>query len=250
MVRLPSFRHRAPPSTLPEKMDGEPDLEVYRACLKHLAGVNVASFGYRPTVRFVEKVAAGHGSTAPLNVLDVGSGYGDALRVIMKRLTKRGMRAALTGADLNPHAALIAQEAGKGEALDENAPVSVRYVTADARALATGADRPDLIISSLFTHHLEDDEVEAFVRWMDQTTRIGWFINDLYRSRFAATGFYALTVLTQRHPYVRHDGPVSFARAFRRADWQARLAAAGVDGARIFMGAPFRLCVEKVHEPG
>jgi len=242
-VSLPrSFDARTPPAALPEWMDDPSvDYETFRSCLASLASVNRASLGYRPTLRFVERVAARHGRARPLRILDVGSGYGDGLRALARRLAARGIAADLCGADLNPHAARAAAEAAQ----PPPPPVTVRYVTRDARELGK-EETPDAIISGLFCHHLEYAELVPFLGWMDRTARLGWFVNDLYRSRFAAIGFGALATLSLRHPFVRHDGPVSFARAFRRADWEALLAQAGIAEARIFVGAPFRLCVEKI----
>lgn len=239
-----SFATRTPPSALRERMDDPAvDFETFRACLSSLATVNRASLGYGPTLRFVERVAARHGRARPLRILDVGSGYGDGLRAVARRLDGLGIAAELTGADLNPHAARAAYEA----APPGTPRVSIRYVTRDARALGD-EEVPDAIVSSLFCHHLEDAEIVPFLRWMDDTARVGWFVNDLYRSRLAAVGFRVLATASLRHPFVRHDGPVSFARAFRRGDWERLLAEAEVTGARIFLGAPFRLCVEKLHD--
>ncbi|MEO1102206.1 MAG: methyltransferase domain-containing protein [Pseudomonadota bacterium] len=246
MPSLPSFAVRAAPHTLPERMDGEPDLPTYRACLKSLATVNTVSFGYAPTVRFAERLAARHTGPDPIRLLDVGSGYGDTMRAIAKKFSKNGVPAELIGADLNPHAATIAAEVSPRS----EPHVRLTFLTRDARTLSAEDTPPDGIVSSLFTHHLEDTEIIDFLRFIDDTARAGWFINDLYRSRFAATGFGLLATLSARHPYVRHDGPVSFARAFRRADWERALDAAGIMGARIFIGAPFRLCVEKIHARG
>ncbi|MEM7695697.1 MAG: methyltransferase domain-containing protein [Pseudomonadota bacterium] len=237
-----SFAARTPPHALPERMDTLEDEATLHACLKSLARVNRWSLGHGPTVRFVASLAAREG--APLRVLDVGSGYGDGLRALARGLARRGIRANLTGADLNPLAGRLAASVG--------APprgIDLRYITADARTLAI-QEPFDVITCSLFTHHLEDDEVVAFLRLMDGAARRGWFINDLYRSRFAAVGFGALATVLRQHPIVRHDGPVSFARAFRRRDWSERLAEASVHGATTFIGAPFRLCVGKVHGPG
>jgi len=245
-VRLPrSFAARTPPGALAERMDDPAvDAETLRACLKSLASVNRASFGYRPTIAFVDRLAARHAADRPLRILDVGSGYGDTLRAVARHLSRRGVAASLTGADLNPDATRAATEATR--AMPGPGPVTVDFVTRDARALG-GEEMPDGIVSGLFAHHLEDQEIVPFLSWMERTARIGWFVNDLHRSRFAATGFGLLATLALRHPFVRHDGPVSFARAFRRTDWERLLAEAGIDGARIYVGAPFRLCVERLH---
>ena len=165
---------------------------------------------------------------------------------VARRFERDRVRSELTGADLNPLCVKAARSTGE----KPGKPVVLAYVTRDARELSALGEAPDVIMSSLLTHHLEDDDVVEFLRWMDATAKSGWLINDLYRSRFAAEGFRLLATLLRRHPYVRHDGPVSFARAFRRADWERLLAAAGISGAKIFIGAPFRLCVAKVRGDG
>lgn len=230
-----TFAVRASPATLPELMD-DPALDpsTLEVCLRSLAGVNTMSLGARPTLAFVDRLAE-RVARRPLRILDVGSGYGDSLRAVAGRMAARGIAADLVGADLNPHAVAIAR------ATTEPA-LPIRYEVRDARDFA--ADGFDAILCSLFTHHLEDDEVIAFLQVLDAAP--AFLINDLYRSRVAASAFAVLARLTGRHPIVRHDGPVSFARAFRRADWERLLAAYGITGARIFIGAPFRMCVEKL----
>lgn len=242
-VLLRSFAHRAAPHTLPEKLDAEEDPAVIEACLESLASVNALSFGRRPSIAFAQRAAARRREKAPLTLLDVGAGYGDTLRAIATKLSSDHIAAELVGADLNAVSTRIAREAT--EAVDG---VTLAFETRDARTLRpeSGA-RWDAIQSSLFMHHLEDEEIVSFLRWMDGASRIGWFVNDLYRSRLAAAGFGALATLSRRHPYVRYDGPVSFARAFRADDWRRLLDAAGIEGARLFIGAPFRLCVERFH---
>lgn len=124
---------------------------------------------------------------------------------------------------------------------------TLRAVARHLARLGVAAEGFDGIVCSLFAHHLEDAEIVPFLKMMETSARGGWFVNDLYRSRFAATGFAAIARLTGRHPIVRHDGPVSFARAFRREDWRRLLSGAGVEAARIGMDVPFRLCVERLH---
>ncbi|MEM8551697.1 MAG: methyltransferase domain-containing protein [Pseudomonadota bacterium] len=243
MAGLPSLRQRVAPHTLAEKIDGAVEYETFAACFASLESVNRASFGYLPTVKACLRMAGSAPGRRPLRILDVGSGAGGTMRAVAKAFRRRGISAELTGADLSPHAARAAGELDE----EDTGSVSIRHVTRNARDFAVSGDAPDIILCALFTHHLEDGEVVEFLRFMDGASRLGWFVNDLYRSRFAAVSFGLLAKLTGRHPFVQHDGPVSFARSFRRGDWEALLARAGVPGARIFIGAPFRMCVEKVH---
>ncbi len=43
----------------------------------------------------------------------------------------------------------------------------------------------DFVVSSLLTHHMSDDLIVKFLRWMEHTARRGWMIYDLQRHRGA-----------------------------------------------------------------
>jgi hypothetical protein len=83
---------------------------------------------------------------------------------------------------------------------------------------------------------------------MESRASTAWFVNDLHRHPFAYYGFGLLARLMRWHRFVRHDGPVSIARAFQASDWPALLAQAGLakDAAKVRWRFPFRLCVERV----
>jgi hypothetical protein len=103
----------------------------------------------------------------------------------------------------------------------------------------------DVIVSSLTTHHLEDCEIIALLRWMETTAQAGWFINDLERSEQSFRMFGWVERIARWHRFVRHDGPVSIRRAFREDDWARLLAAAEVprEAVTVEHWRPGRLCV-------
>ncbi|MBV9785251.1 MAG: methyltransferase domain-containing protein [Acidisphaera sp.] len=225
-------------STQPELMDTEPvEAEDFRRCLADLAAVNRLTLAHRPTFAWLNRMTAGLPRGTRLSLLDVGYGYGDMLRAIRRWGERRGLRLALSGVDLNPWSALAAAGATPED-------MDIRYHTGDVFAFRPEGHY-DFIISALFTHHLSDPELERFLRWMERHAERGWFVNDLHRHAVALHGFRALAWAARWHRFVRHDGPLSIARAFRRADWRARLAAAGVTQARVSWHMPFRLCVER-----
>ena len=162
------------------------------------------------------------------------------LRVIDRWAARRGLRVELTGVDLNPVSARAAAEA--------TAPGRpIRYVTADV--LDYRPPGPiDIVISSIFTHHLDDASLARFVAWMEANTAIGWFVNDLHRHPLPYHLLRWSAWALRFHYFVQHDGPISILRAFVPADWQRILAAAGVapGAAEIHHRFPFRLCVERV----
>jgi SAM-dependent methyltransferase len=236
---MPDFSLR---TLTPELMDTEPaDYETFRACLVDLAIVNRLTLAYRPTLVFFQRLLAeGRWPVGePLRVLDIGSGYGDPLRVLARWAERRGLYIDITGADLNPFATRAAEAA-----TPPGAPI--RWRTADA--LTLDGPRPDVVTSSLFAHHLGDDDLVRFIAWSEKTARVGWLVNDLRRSRLSYHGFSLLSRAMAWHRFVQHDGPVSIARAFTDEDWKGVLSAAGVPrgGARVVRRFPFRLCVERM----
>ncbi len=237
---MPDFSGR---TLAPELMDTEacgPD--EFRDCLVGLARVNRLSLAYRPTLGFLSRVARRH--DGPLHVVDIGGGYGDMLRVIDRWAARRGRDLRLTSVDLNPYARLAGEQASLA-CPARGRPIE--WVTADLFDYQPSSP-PDLVISSLFAHHLDDAGVVRFVAWMERTARLGWFVSDLHRHPLPYHVFRTVARALRWHRFVQHDGPVSIARAFVRADWQRLLGAAGLPpgAAEIAWRTPFRLCVTRL----
>jgi SAM-dependent methyltransferase len=232
---MPDFSRRA--DTLEMMDDDSVDYETFYGCLADLAQVNILTLAHRPTFGFLNRLAR-QGcwpQNRPLEILDVGCGYGDALRQIGRWAEQRGLRVSLTGLDRNPFSARSAET--------EPSVVPIRWLSEDLFDYSGGAD---VVLSSQFTHHLNDALLVRFLEWLEATARVGWFVNDLKRDPVAYYGFWTLSRLLRRHRFVCNDGPVSITRAFSRADWQALLAEAGITKARIEAWFPYRLCVSRV----
>jgi SAM-dependent methyltransferase len=216
-------------------MDGDCSYKDFRNCLRSLEQVNRWLLGYRPTMAWLKRLA--HGLHEPVHIVDVGSGGGDLLRLIAGWARGRGIAVQLTGIDLNPHAARAAEESTPKE-------LRIEWVTGDA--LVYRSKNPvDIVVSSLTAHHLEDEEIAALLRWMEATAQVGWFVNDLERSEWSCRMFGWISGMAGWHRFVRHDGPVSFRRAFREEDWVRLLAAAEIpiETATVEHWRPGRLCV-------
>jgi len=210
----------------------------FAACMADLATVNTVTLARPPTLRFVEQALASLPEGRVPTILDVGFGAGDMLRAIRSALDRRGRDARLVGIDLNPRSEPAAR------AMTDRC-ARIEWVTGDAYTWSVD-DPPDLIISSLVTHHMGDEEIVGFLQWMERTARLGWFVNDLHRHAVAWYGFTAMAAIARWHRFVRHDGPLSVARSFRRRDWEALLRKANVDDvARIHWRFPFRYCIER-----
>jgi hypothetical protein len=234
------FTRRSTQSELMDSLDT--DFETFRGCLVDLAKVNRLTLADRPTLRFLEVLAAAGRlpRDRPITVLDAGSGFGDMLRKIDPWAARRRLEVDLIGLDLNPWSARAAEEV-------TTSGQPIRYVTANIFDYQPPS-RTDIVISSLFTHHLEETSLIRFISWMEANAAIGWFVNDLHRHPVPYHLFRVLSRALRFHHFVQHDGPISIARAFTAADWQHVLAAAGVPRAEAEVARrfPFRLCVARV----
>jgi SAM-dependent methyltransferase len=229
------FSRRVEPEDLPEWMDEPCPYEEFRACLVDLEKLNGLTLGYRPTLDWLEGVVK---PGEMLRVVDVGCGGGDMLREIAEWGKENKLQVTLTGVDLNLYAARAATELTCPK-------MGIEWVTGDAFSLAP-AEGVDIVISSLFTHHLPTDEVVKFLAWMESVARRGWFVNDLCREPVPYHLYNALMKVGRWHRFLKHDGPVSFRRSFREDDWKRMCGAAGVGAVAMQRWTPGRLCVGRV----
>jgi SAM-dependent methyltransferase len=223
---------------LTELMDEPCSREDLRACLNDLERLNRWFLGYRPVLHWLASLNLSQ-LTSPLRILDIGCGRGDLLRRIEQWAGTRGIPVKLMGCDLNPDAIAIAEEAGPRTS-------NVEWVAADVFGL-NGRAETDLLVSSLFTHHLNERDVVRFLRWMEERAQMGWFINDLSRAPIPYWLIKAFTRVAGLHRFVQHDAPVSFRRAFVADDWRRMCTAAGlsVGDFAIEEWQPARLCVSR-----
>jgi 2-polyprenyl-3-methyl-5-hydroxy-6-metoxy-1,4-benzoquinol methylase len=221
---------------LTELMDEPCSREEMRNCLRDVARLNRWFLGYRPTLRWLETSLYAQASH-PVHIVDIGCGYGDLLRRVERWAAQSRIPVALTGCDLNPDTVAIAAQASPKTS-------RITWVAADVFDFQT--DKPiDIVVSSLFTHHLAEEQILRFLIWMETNARIGWFINDLSRASIPYQLLKAFSKVVSLHPFVQHDGPVSIARSFVADDWRRMCTAAGLNEQQISIESfcPARLCV-------
>lgn len=215
------FSRRASLTDNPEWMDEANDRAELEGCLHDLELVNRLLLGYRPVLDWLDGLLPRLRSVAtPVRLLDVGCGHGDTLRRIERWATANRLAVELTGIDMSDTTVALA-----AERTDVRLPI--RYSVANVFGYVP-QHRPHLVVSSLFTHHLEDADIVQFLRWMEEHAEIAWCINDLSRHPIPYRLFGWFAWALRLHPFVRHDGPVSIARAFRSDDWERYCAAVGL----------------------
>jgi 2-polyprenyl-3-methyl-5-hydroxy-6-metoxy-1,4-benzoquinol methylase len=175
----------------------------------------------------------------PIRVLDVACGGGDVLIALWRRAAKAGLKVDFVGCDLSATAVSYAQDA----AAKAGAPIEffVHRVPQDALP-----ESYDLIISTLFLHHLDEDGAVAFLR--DAAAKAGdrIVIQDLVRSKlsywFARLGTGVLLL----NDICREDGRTSVEGAFTSLEAADLARKAGLRGAEIAPRFPFRYLIRWV----
>lgn len=223
----------------PEWMDvRDYSLPEFGHILRDLEAANRLTFAAPPTLGFLARLTRGWPEGAELRVADLGYGEGRMLRRIHLWAERRGLRPRLTGVDLNPHCRALAE-------MRTPPGMDIEWHEGDLFRWEP-RERPHVIISSLFTHHLPGADVVRLLKWQEATATHGWFVNDLHRHWFAWGGFRLMAWAFRWHPCVRHDGALSVRRAFVRGEWEAMLGEAGISGAEIRWHPLFRLCVGRL----
>ena len=238
-MRLARRTDPSDPSMI-ERMDTDcRDYSDYAACLSDLARVNVVTMTHRPMLAWLGRLLDTLPAEAPLSVLDVGCGQGDALRAVAALLRARGRTGRLAGVDINPWAIRAATEATPETD-------AITFTQADVFAYASDP-APDVVICAHFAHHLSDAELVRFLRWTNRTAQRGWFISDLERNPLSFAGFPLIARAIGWHRFVRADGQVSIARSLRAPEWRRVLSEAGIRDARVSHHVPFRIGVSCIH---
>lgn len=221
-----------------ELMDSQSvSFNEFNNCLRHLEQINIFTLAYLPTYFWLKKILSENYKQEKISIFDVGSGGGDMLRKIWQWTSESKIKITLTGIDINPWSKKSAEEFTPKAA-------QIQFKTADIFTLSQ-EKKPDFIISSLFTHHLENDSLIKFISWMDNQVTRGWFINDLHRHFIPYFFIKWVTKLLPVNRLVKNDAAVSVARAFTAKELWRIIDEAGIarDRIKIKWFFPFRYSV-------
>ena len=206
----------------PELMD---DLtlatDALRQNLDELETINTWLGGYQPVLDALARLKSRFPKGRALRLADLGSGGGDTLRHVACWTRKNSISIELTGIDANLF--MLEYAGAKSQEYPE-----IQYRQFDIFSPEFQAQSYDVLTCSLFCHHFNDEELVPLLRQWQAQARVAVVINDLHRHWLAYHSIKWLTRLLGGSYLVKHDAPLSVARAFRRADWVALLARAGI----------------------
>lgn len=207
--------------------------EEYQRFLREIRFIN-RFFGDRRVLRKTLLREIELKNLRKFSVLDVGAGSGELLRSIAEFARKTDRKAKLTGLDLNAISALsIAKE---GMEFNE-----INSVHGNAFELPFEDNSFDYAISSLFTHHLSNNDIVRVLREMDRVARYGIYVIDLHRHPLAYAFYKIFCVVFRISPLVRHDGSLSILKGFKPRELEELGTQADLADAKVNRYCPFRL---------
>ena len=173
--------------------------------------------------------------TQKLSVCETGCGGGDNLRAISHYCLQNKITVSLTGIDIKKECIDYAAERNKN--------LNAQWICSDYASAGFKNNHPDIIFSSLFCHHFNLNELVLMMKWMNDNSGRGFFINDLHRHPLAYYSILWITRLFSGSYLVKNDAPLSVARGFRKKEWQEILSKAGIKNYSIRWMWAFRYLI-------
>ena len=211
------------------------DVADHREALKGLERINAISGTGRVVWKQIRRLS--QQENRPLRVLDLACGGGDLLIWLSKKAERSGVDLECTGCDISPVAIGHASETAV-RLKTKNLDFCSHNVLED-----TIPQGYDIVLSTLFLHHLDQADAISFLHRAAQAARCGLLIDDLLRTPLGyALAWIGCRLLSRSH-VVHYDGPVSVQGAFSLEELQSLLHEAGLDSATVTRHWPKRCLV-------
>jgi len=218
---------------VPEIMDDPAlDAQQHIQALQGLERINRWSFSLRilwPPIRDLARAVY----PRSLRVLDIATGAGDLPIALWHRARRSQLPMQVDGCDQSPRAVAHAQARAK------QAQAAVNFFKLDIFTDEIPPDY-DVILTSLFLHHIDNAQVVSLLRRMAASARSLVLVNDLARSARGLALAFVGTRLLSTSKVVHVDGPRSVRAAHTINEVHQLAKEAGLSGAVITPRWPCR----------
>ena len=195
-----------------------------RKSLAFIRGVNRALGYTRVILKHLDRFSANWKPGRTIRIIDIGTGSADIPIAILQWAGKRGFDVRVVGVDL--HATIA------GEAAAAADDPRLQIVRGNALDLPFPNGSFDYAITSMFLHHLDDEQAQRALSEMGRVARRGVIVSDLLRKKHAYAFIWLCTLFAG--PMVKHDARISVAQAFNRKEAIGLRDRAGLGFARYF----------------
>lgn len=190
------------------------DLELkgaeLRDTLDTLGKINSRLGGNRVLRSGLKRILKEWDHKRPLRILDVGCGNGAQLRELAQLGMDLECSFQLTGLDANADCIAYAKERSASQP-------EINYICDDAFGYAEVGPDYDLIVCTLFLHHISNEDLIDLLKSFRKKASLAVLVNDLHRSKLAYV-LFSLLGLFIKNPMIVHDGKVSILRGFKKKE--------------------------------
>ncbi|MDB5335777.1 MAG: prmC [Planctomycetaceae bacterium] len=212
----------------PELMD-QPGLATaeHRRALAALRRVNSLSRSIPEIWKELRRLVRDCDQNQPLRVLDMACGGGDVAIRLATRARRLGLPMTIHGCDISETALSVARESAGRAGLSE-----MEFFRLDVRndQVPKGYD---VVMCSLFLHHLSDADGERVVRAMSVAAHQAVLIDDLLRTKLGYALCWIGCRILSRSRIVRTDGQRSVRAAYSLPEIERLIDRCGLAGATV-----------------
>lgn len=182
--------------------------KALRKNLDILSGINRWLGGNHVSLNGIEKLIKGQPKNKELVIIDLGCGNGDMLRRVASLGSKKGYTFKLIGIDANKDSIAYAK-------LLSLSYKNISFLQMNIFSDAFKELEYDIALSTLFLHHLNDEEILDQLNLLKKQARVGIVVNDLHRNKLAYFLFNMISFFIN-NKIIRNDGLVSIQRGFKK----------------------------------
>lgn len=221
----------------PELMD-DPALDTtsHTAALRALQRLNFVSASAEILWRPITQMISNEGPVR-LRILDIATGAGDVPISLWRKARRRRIPLYIAGCDQSvtalEHAKRNAQRCG----------ADIDFFQFDARSGTIGTNY-DVVMCSLFLHHLVDNEALSLLAKMASAARRLVLVSDLERSAIGLSLAFGVSRILTRSSVVHTDAVRSVRAAFTRNEVRQMAEHEGLSGATVRWRWPWRYLLQ------
>ena len=181
-----------------------------RKTLDTLDVINNWLGGTKVTISGLKKILEDEDREKVYRIIDLGCGSGGILRQVADFGFKNGFNFNLMGVDANFNTIEYARELSSGYS-------NIEYVHCDIFSSKFQGFRYDVVLSTLFLHHFDEEQLVTLLSHILDHASVGMVVNDLHRHR-AAYYLFKLFCLPISNRMVIDDGLTSVLKGFKRKE--------------------------------
>jgi len=203
------------------------DRETHRRALDGLRAANAISGTSQVIWRGIREAGIVSNNGRSLRILDIATGGGDVAIGVAKLAGGQGIAVETHGCDINATAVEYAQSVADRAKLP-----NTKFFQLNA-LVDPLPEEYDVLMSTLFFHHLANDDAKQLLGRMAKAARRCVLVDDLCRSRLGYLYAWAGGRLLTRSPIVHTDGPLSVSAAYTIPEFRQLTQDAGLRDANF-----------------